>query len=115
MDRLRGILRDLLKAFALGAGLSVGAALLFWLIGLAISGFSPAAALDTAWRWLLILGAGLLFLSAGSILLSGKKDRTPEGWAERFPSISIAVAFGTVAAAVLLAASLLELLARAQR
>lgn len=112
MEKLRNILKDLLRAFALGAVLSAGAALLFWLIGLAVSGFSPAAALDTTWRWLLLLGAGLLLLTAGCLMLSGKKDRTPAGWKEHFPAIGIAAFFGTAAAAVLLAASLLELLAR---
>lgn len=112
MEKLRGILKDLRKAFLWGAGISAGAALAFWLIGLAASGFSPAAALDTAWRWLLLLGAGTLFLSAGCLMVSGKKDRTPAGWKEHFPALSIAAVFGTVAVTVLLAASLLELLAR---
>lgn len=112
MEKLKSSLKDLLKAFLVGAGLSAGAALVFWLIGLTVSGFSPAAALDTAWRWLLLLGAGLLFLSAGCLMVSGKKDRTPAGWKTHFPAIGIAGVFGTVAVAVLLAASLLELLAR---
>lgn len=112
METLKAILKDLAKAFALGAALSAGAALLFWLIGFVVSGFSPAAALDTAWRWLLLLGAGMLFLSAGCLMVSGKKDRAPTGWKKHFSAVGLAAVFGTAAVAVLLAASLLELLAR---
>ena len=109
--RAKACVKDLLKAFLVGAAAGAVLAILLFLVGLAAGGGVFAAALETAKDGMFLVTAIALFILAGMILVKGKKPEKSQeesGWRNHFTVIGFKLAIGMVAVAFVLWAVILD-------
>ena len=110
---MKKVFRDLLKAFAIGAGVAAAAFVVLFLGGLLFGANGAASGLETAKNGLLLVGALGLFIVAGMIMTRGKdpkKFADKEGWRRHFAVVGPETVFGFFSAAFIILASIADYL-----
>ncbi len=114
MSRVRGFVKDILKAFLIGASAAVAAAAILFLAGL-VGGGTGAAGLETAKNGVFIATALLLFFLAGMLLIKGKKTeplKEDGALKHHFEVIGLKTVTGIIALAFLLTGALADFIQR---
>lgn len=111
MEFAKKLMKDLLRAFVLGAAVSAGLGVIFFLCGFFSGRFQMAQALETSKNGLLLVAALGIFLVAGMLLVKGKspeKFREREAWKKQFQILGYKSVIGMICIVVLAAASCLD-------
>lgn len=108
---MKNVFRDLLKAFAIGAGsAAIGFTVLF-VGGLLFGQSGVDSGLETAKNGLLLIGALGLFIVAGMIMARGKNQKKfadKDGWRRHFAVVGPETVIGFFSAAFLVLASVAD-------
>lgn len=105
------LVKDLLRAFGLGAVIAGGLGVIFFLGGFLSGGFQFAGALEAVKDGLLLVAALGIFLVAGMLLVKGKspeKFGQKELWKKQFQILGYKSVIGMICAVVIAAAAVVD-------
>ena len=113
MNRIKKLLKDLVKALLVGMAAALAAAVLLFVSGLLFGKGGIGSGLETAENGVFLIAALLLFLLSGMLIVKGKKpDREEKGLRKHFEVIGFKTAAGMAAVAFVVVGAAADFLQR---
>jgi hypothetical protein len=111
--KITQMLKDLGKAFLIGAAAGLVIALCLFAVGFLAGGCKPLGGLEAAKDGMFLIAAVGLFILAGMLLIKGKKPEqfsAGNGWRKHFKIIGIKSVMGMICVGILLIAAIADYL-----